>query len=549
MLDPLTYYTPNVLIDFKDLRTGEIWPRVGPTPTQLLCWQNACEQDYRLLTGPNRGAKTTHAMVEVASLARGRDPFRPWAGRDRPCRILVIVISQRNAESTWKRRLLDACGIIGPAADQPLIPDYEIKGIDWAQKVNGAPRRITLLNGSEIQFAWAGSHDMWERIQGDDIDFIYIDEGKSERELLAECLMRLLDSKNDPKRPGGGSLLWTATGTVDCRDFNSFRKRCMDPKATDHGYYLIGPDENPAVSRATRDSALKHLSKEQQAVRGMGDTTKADAYYIYRKHFCRERHTSFETYEPDLYDNIFIVYDPAWGRTASECGILFGAIKPDNPKKVLFWKWIAYRGDGIRQHTMDMARVLDGRSAAFILVDPAINKADPVSGDSSFDLFLDLLDEQGVSLHEGVLLADNNVNNGIHAAMEAMDTDKFLFVNMEDEEMERAVSQVEMYQSKEETRYFKAAGIRKRDNECPDCLRYCVCLDPNYVDYGPNVRKGLMSSLPATLERLIPRGISGEEDIPKPLRGILEDIRAVMEYKDDFGEDPFAIRQMDVVIR
>lgn len=482
--DPATYYNLTPTEQYTDPESGETY-RLGPGPTQLACLK--CLEPYRLLEAGNQLGKTTHCVYECAQFARGRHPTRPWYG---PVEILVVVPSRQQALTIWYDRLCQRSRIKGPAYNHPLIPAREIRKIYYHYSGSGkVPGRIELKNGSNIHFSWAGADGMWERIQGNMYDAIFRDEATGNMRLGPELLMRLSSVQSDQKKPGGGFILWSATPTLINEEYDNYKTRCKGG-VEGHAHFLIKSDENPAQSAKVRELMRKAMSEEDARVRLDGTDDYKARYLIYAPYWSDERHMASEDYEPGLYDNLWIAFDPAFGRTASEVGVLCAAINKDEPTRLRIVRFYHYKGGTLSDHVDCMREWLDGRTAEAIVCDPAILKTES-TGLSVYSQLCELISDSPheVKTHRGAVLGRNRLDDGIPMVRSYLEQNQIV-VNPNSPGCGAVRYGIMDYRTREESKYNEGRGVVRKRTEAVDCLRYLVTQQPTWVQRKANPRNG-----------------------------------------------------------
>lgn len=125
--------------------------------------------------GGNRSGKTQSCAAEVAMMARGKHPWRET--RKPPIQIWVLSENLDTSKTVQRKALLE------------WIPFNEIARNVW----NNTERVIELVNGTQIHFkSWTLGYS---HLQGRKLDVVWFDEEPKDKQVIDECLMRLIDRR------------------------------------------------------------------------------------------------------------------------------------------------------------------------------------------------------------------------------------------------------------------------------------------------------------------------------------------------------------------
>lgn len=450
------------------------------TPTQAACYASLAT--YRLITGANRSGKTTEVIMDCAAYARGIHAHRPWFG---PVTILVIVPARAQAAGVWGARLLSRSQIKGPLGRHPLIPPWDLAyegaraKVTWSPSAAGKyPSSIELANGSRIYIALSGDPRSWERLQGFAFDAIYRDEAVGNANLGAELLARLLENQNREDRPHSGFMLWGATPTLINEEFEKYRDRCRSG-APGHAVFEIGPDENPAVTAAARESMRAAMSDEEASIRLDGTSTAADFTYIYARQWNHQRHVLAREYEIDPEDNILVGYDPGGvGAESNNTGMVIGVLRREAPSHIRFVHEILHNRTTLVEDMQALAEWLRGRFIHALIYDPAMRRKEKGNGLRLTTQLSDAAARCGIEMMQGLVMPHNRHRPGINLVREYLDPDPsdrsvtpWISFNPS---MKMTIRQLTHYRSHRENEYTGAHGVVLKDTELPDVVRYVV---------------------------------------------------------------------------
>lgn len=507
--DPFTYYNDEPQERWTDPKTGETF-RLGPGPTQLACLQDG-KTAFRLLEGGNQTGKTAHCVAECAMYARGIHPSRPWFG---PVSILVLITSRQQALRIWHRKMIDKSMLRGPAYNEPMIPSHEIEKIFYDHAGTGkVPRCIRLKNGSEIEFNWSGTVQTWERIQGGEYDACFIDEASGTSKLIAEVKARFLTRIGDRSRPGSGFILWSATPTMGNDSHRAYRRSCINSEPN-FKYFRINSDENPAVRKEARDMLSKSMSQHDAKVRMWGTSTDDEQYLVYADHWKDETHLADPDYVPQLTDNLWVGFDPAFGRTGSDVGLVFAAINRDEPSTVRVVRCIQYRNGTLHEYVQYIQDWLQGRFLEGIVCDPAIRRTES-TGLSVYSQFIDELSAARLTIERGVICGRNRYEDTIPVVRRYLDL-QHVQINAHEDGCQELRYQLQSTRTRDPTKYSGPRGVVRKHQDLADALRYLLTVEPAWCDRGPNPLHGKV--VPPQQRVLDPTDPAITEDMPEDVR-------------------------------
>jgi phage terminase large subunit-like protein len=194
----------------------------------------------KVVFGGNRSGKTQSCAAEVAMMARGEHYWRET--RKPPLQIWVLSEDLDTAKTVQRASLLE------------WLPADEIEKSVW----NNSERMIEMRNGTQIHFkSWTRG---FSQLQGRKLDVIWFDEEPSDKQVIEECTMRLLDRK--------GTMLISCTPQLGYTIlyYLIVKNEANDPEiaywkfATKHNYYLP-KDEVERLENKYKHDRATYLSR------------------------------------------------------------------------------------------------------------------------------------------------------------------------------------------------------------------------------------------------------------------------------------------------
>lgn len=300
-----------------------------------------CTAKTRLLRGSNRGGKTLTCAVEFARsvLGIGRGPknngrfyivgkdekhlgevvyrklFRPGAFRMIRDEVTGDWRNYRPWEDAHRRK--------ESKPTLPLIPQREIASVSWSKKVASIPEKVTLRNGTEIDFF----SSLAKPPRGSDLDGVWLDEEIIDSDWVPEMNARLLDRQ--------GFLIWGFTPQTGSDRAFELHQRCEE-QFEDWRLSGFAPEKEPSAREfiiLLRDNThftdkekkeyADNFTPEEQAVRIDGD-------------FAIEAAKVYPEFSPSIHGVPYFDIPMDWTRYAvidpgrQICAVLFAAIPPDD---------------------------------------------------------------------------------------------------------------------------------------------------------------------------------------------------------------------------
>ena len=92
-----------------------------------------CQTLYSMITAENRGGKSTVGAVDIRYTLEGTHPHRPnYEGGV----YALFVPSRRQADLTWRKKLIEDCELMGAPPGKPFIPSHLIKEVKYNNKIS-----------------------------------------------------------------------------------------------------------------------------------------------------------------------------------------------------------------------------------------------------------------------------------------------------------------------------------------------------------------------------------------------------------------------------
>ncbi len=489
--DPLVHYAPGV--------------------TQRNCLMSMAF--VRLLQGGSRSGKTSHMCVEFSLALRNRHPMRTSA---KPVTYIIFAIS-RSQISDLHGKMRVRSDLKGPCSEEPMIPDHEVKKEHFAPGV-GKPvcREIEMKNGNRLLYALSGQDASWEMIQGKGrIAGIGVDEQAGTQDLIDECMSRLTELNNAEQIAefGGAWFFWSTSETMVNPSWDRMKKKAQDPEQNDAAFFLIRPEENPAVSMEARARTGQFMSEEGRKIRHQGDVGAIDSFYIFRKQWDQQRHVLKEVYEPDPGDNIWMAWDPGWDHPWA---LLFGVLRQDHPNQVRVVQALTGRKQTLDHIANEAARWLNGRTLEAMVFDPASKKTEHSRGEMVSLQFENLLRQMKVESQRGVLFGRNRYEDTLPLFQRYLDPNPedqtvtpWLVVDPPTAENGTGfvTEQIASYRQNDKSDGSRRGhNIWKHNDEFCDCIRYLISRQPAWCPRPPNLAKSyaLSKGMPLTYRRTRP---------------------------------------------
>ncbi len=488
-------------------------------PGHRACWTNT--EHIQIIDCAQGTGKTTELLCEATAFFLNCHPTRK---RTRPVSILVIAPSRFQLATIYGERLLIRSELHCPpefapelarVAEQPMLPMTAVKakptGMPMISWTSGAgvrgPSLIVHEDGSRLFFAISGVPNSWKHIESQNFDAIFRDEGSGNSVLGATLRTRLRQSWDDPAITGGGFYKWYFSElepTAETMDAVKRAKRGDDY----HVLLEFKPSDNRAVSMASRVAIGSTMSKADAEQRMLGTSKLFDSLMIFANQMDRKRHILAEHHEPSERANILVSWDPGMRHPDA---VTFYCIEPEKPSQLICFAALLESGATIDQVANNIHRILDGRFVSRFVYDPA---GAPIrersNGQKRWEMMDEALRARGVKLKQGMEPGVNNYETTFTVVWRYLnpdpkrpDAEPLLVFNPPNPQapgIEEVIDGMYRYQWKNAAnRGLNSSAVVNVDDDCVSSLRYLLCLQPKYIDYGPNPRRNptrLLTGLP-----------------------------------------------------
>jgi hypothetical protein len=483
-----------------------------PSPIQALFLHSPSWCRY--ISGPNRAGKTLVNCIDAAMIARGIHPVRKF---DHRVRMLILTNTRSQAAGVFGRKLFTASELPGKYHDSPLIPARDLIAPVSYVTVGIKVPYVAQTKHAEILFSWSGVDDIWERLQGLQLDAIYLDEDAGDESLTNELFMRGLDARGAPGAPPyAGSMSWSATPTCGSEGLRKFKKHCQENMPSE-SFFQIQVGDNPSISAEAITKARSFLGEDASAIR-VDATMDAEALtLIYGPQWDDNRHMLKADYEVQPDDNLWMSYDPGVDHPT---GMLVAAISAKNPIKQHWCKFFLHRRQTVEYDARVLYEWLRGRVLAGIVYDTAAKNIDK-TGNSTLSHLQRAFQELHISPLAGWYQSKKQHTTGIALMRHYLDPDPFnkladpliqISPSVESGGA-RMREQLLRYRGKESTRFSGPGGVIKKEDEGPDCGRYLCCKRPAY---NPEWACGIPTMAPVAITDQFPTGMV---QLPSPIPG------------------------------
>jgi hypothetical protein len=242
----------------------------------------------RAISGGNQSGKTSAAVVEVARMWRGMDPYGKRNNKD--LKLLIVGKDSLHISSVvWQKLWIPGLFYIVPdeitgmwravrgckdeatidpidaeredlwMPSPPLVPPSAIKSIAWERKNQNIPKLVKLTNGSEALFYSSKGLPR----QGIELDVFYCDEELENKAWLSESRARLL--RRD------GIMIASYTPQSSTPEYFELHQRAVAGDSDVEEFHLT-LEENPYITKVAKKALYDDLKSDpdELAVRYYG---------------------------------------------------------------------------------------------------------------------------------------------------------------------------------------------------------------------------------------------------------------------------------------
>jgi phage terminase large subunit-like protein len=450
-------------------RGGEALAQYKPLP-KLEGWHKS-DAMFRILIGGNRAGKTTCGAVEASWWATGEHPYL-----DTPCPCKILA-----TENTWALvadpmwiKLSQPRGLKLVGESQPILPSRLIRSVAYENKALGIPKKVTLTNGSTIDFK--SSDAGREKFEGAEYDLVWIDEEMANPLIFQEIQRGLVDR--------GGKLIWTATPLARSRATLDLHEAAHDSESPLSVYEAqVSIYDNPYLDPAARDAFIATIPEDYRPTRIGGEFLILEGlvYNDWGKgHWIsRDEFDSLRGQHPSI-----VSIDPGY---AHPCVVLWCLLLPGDPRRVVFHR-VFYKRRQLVSDVVDViAKHAQHEPIMRAIIDPESLKKNQAGGASVFEQYEAEIRHRGIknSVTGGTLrldLAVNDIEAGIYKVKEFLKPQEGVPGIRAVDDLAMLRYELGRYRWDEET---EKKDIPKKpvdkDNHVLDALRYAIMGLPPYV--------------------------------------------------------------------
>ncbi len=466
---------------------------------------HASKARIRLARGSNRAGKTLVAAVEVARAVTGKDPYGKFPTHDGRA-FCVGKNLDHCGEVLWRKlgkagayRMIrdlatrewrpfrpwdpqDAARKKESKPAPPLIPRRFIRAIAWENKAKSIPKKVTLINGWELNFYSSEGKPP----QGSDLDLFWFDEEITDPDWFPEMSARILD------RHGCG--IWSATPQAGTDRLFELHEQAevemgQEDAAVEEFQLLLA--DNPYVPEADKRAFAASLSEEDRRVRIFGEFSLT-GFKVYPE-FSTILHGIDQHFQVPANWSRVVVVDPGY----RVCAVLFAAVPPTNDSVVLY--------DELYLHDCDAAKFAEAMAQkqqnqifeSFLIDQFMAMHSEAGSGKTVAQQYSEALRLRGVGCvrtgpnfvltNEGGIGAKNRVEAGIiavHGWLRVGPSGKPRLLVVKGK-LPNFEFEIKRYHNRRvQGRIIDKPDDRKH-NHLMDCLRYLVMFDPKWVKPNP----------------------------------------------------------------
>ncbi|GAF78568.1 unnamed protein product, partial [marine sediment metagenome] len=362
-------------------RGKEALANYKPFP-KAIPWHSALER-FRILLGGNRAGKTTIGAVEAAWWATGTHPFQKVPS---PCKGLCV-------ENTWSlvgdpmwKKLAEDKGLktAEKKAAPPILAKRFIESIAWTSKQLSIPSRVTLKNGSTIDFK---SGDAGRTaFEGAEYDWVWIDEELADSLVFTEIQRGLVDR--------GGHLWWTATPLARSRAMLDLHEEANDIGALRKVFESqLSIFDNPYLDEQAVAEFIASIPEEYIQTRVYGDFLILEGlvYGEWNKNAHEISRQEFN--DMDSRHPCAIVIDPGY---ADPCAIGWFRLLPGEQRSAIMYRESYKKRSTVKDTVKMIVRESAGEPLVSAIIDRSSQKKDQSGADSLYQQYQDAFKEFGL---------------------------------------------------------------------------------------------------------------------------------------------------------
>jgi hypothetical protein len=365
----------------------------------------------------HNSGKTTAGAVEAAWWSTNTHPYQDTPKK---CKGLCV-------ENTWSligdpmwKKLAEDKGLktAEKKTAPPILAKRHIESVAWTSKQLSIPSRLTLKNGSTIDFK---SGDAGRTaFEGAEYDWVWIDEELADSLVFTEIQRGLVDR--------GGHLWWTATPLARSRAMLDLHEEANDIGALRKVFEAqLSIFDNPYLDDDARREFIASIPEEYIQTRVYGDFLILEGL-VYGEWNRREHEISRQDFK-DMNQKHprVIVIDPGY---ADPCAVGWFMLLPGERRRAIMYRESYKKRQTVKDTVRMIARESAGEQIVACIIDRASLKKDQSGADSIYQQYQNAFKEFGVKngLTGNTLridLASTDISAGIYTVKEFLAYDDY----------------------------------------------------------------------------------------------------------------------------